>query len=332
MKSCDRLSWLEFQIDKMISNPRWQFLFLILAGFTLSSVLFMHYSLKLLPIVTFFVSITALLAIVAMYGSDRWQSETDKLRVKSTNGQQSILPKTYDPKEIADLPEPVQRYFKAVLQDEQAIITKVKISQIGQFHMNETEDKWHKFTATQLVVTKRLGFDWDAKIQMFPFINVFVHDTYLLGEGHLKASILGLFKVAKMHNTPELNQGELLRFLAEAVWYPTSLLPSQGVVWEAINQHSSRATLTDGETTASVVFQFDNGGLITSMRAEARCHSVVGDKLVFMPWVGHFRGYTVRDGMQIPLEGEVGWEHPEELRLYFEGKITKISYEFAASS
>ena len=270
--------------------------------------------------------------IAAIYGSDRWQSDTDKLRVKLTNGQQSIQPKTYDPKEIVDLPEPVQRFFETVLQDGQAIITKVELSQTGQFHMNETEDKWHKFTATQLVVTKRLGFDWDAKIQMFPFINVFVHDAYLLGEGHLQASILGLFTVAKMHNTPELNQGELLRFFAEAVWYPTSLLPSQGVIWEAINQHSSRATLTDGKITASVVFQFNTGGLITSMRAEARCYRVVGDKSMFMPWVGNFREYAVRDGIQIPLEGEVGWEHPEGLRLYFKGKITKISYEFASSA
>lgn len=270
--------------------------------------------------------------IAAIYGRDRWQSDTDKLRVKLTNGQQSIQPKTYDSKEIVDLPEPVQRFFETVLQDGQAIITKVELSQTGQFHMNETEAKWHKFTATQLVVTKRLGFDWDAKIQMFPFINVFVHDTYLLGEGHLQASILGLFTVAKMHNTPELNQGELLRFFAEAVWYPTSLLPSQGVIWEAINQHSSRATLTDGKITASVVFQFDTGGLITSMRAEARCYRVVGDKSMFMPWVGNFREYAVRDGIQIPLEGEVGWEHPEGLRLYFKGKITKISYEFASSA
>ncbi|NUN66803.1 hypothetical protein HCU40_19070 (plasmid) [Pseudanabaena biceps] len=267
--------------------------------------------------------------IAVIYASDRWQSATDKLRVKLTNGQQSIQPKTYDPKEIVDLPEPVQRFFKTVLQDEQAIITKVELSQTGQFHMNETEDKWHKFTATQLVIPQRLGFDWNAKIQMFPFINVFVHDTYLLGEGNLQASILGLFTVAKMHNTPELNQGELLRFFAEAVWYPTALLPSQGVTWEAIDHHSSRATLTDGKITASVVFQFDTEGLITSMRAEARCHRVVGDKLMFMPWVGNFREYAARDGMQIPLEGEVGWEHPEGLRLYFKGKITEINYEFA---
>jgi hypothetical protein len=316
----------------MILIQTWRFVILILAGFSLSLGLFMSYSLKLPPIVIIIVLIVALLSIVLMYGRDRWQSETDKLRVKLRNELQLIQPKTYDSKEIVDLPEPVQRYFKAVLQDGQAIATKVELSQQGQFHMNETETKWHKFTATQLVTTQKLGFDWDAKIQTIPFINVFVHDTYLLGEGNLQASVLGLFTVAKMHNTTELNQGELLRFFAETVWYPTALLPSQGVVWEAIDQHSSRATLTDGETTASVVFQFDAEGLITSMRAEARCYRVVGGKSMFMPWVGNFREYSVCNGMRIPLEGEVGWEHPEGLRLYFKGKITKISYEFAASA
>ncbi len=312
----------------MIFIQTWRFIVLILAVFTLG--LSMNYLLKLPPIVIIIISIVALLAIVTMYGSDRWWAETNKLRVKLTNGQQAIQTKVYDQKEIEGLPEPVQRFFKAVIKDGQAIVTKVELSQHGQFHMNETEDKWHKFTATQIVTTQRLGFDWDAKIQMIPFVKVFVHDTYLLGEGDLKASLLGLFTVAKMRNTPELNQGELLRFFAEAVWYPTALLPSQGVVWEAIDQHSSRATLTDGKTTASVVFQFDAEGLITSMRAEARCYRVVGDKLMFMPWVGNFREYEVHNGMQIPLEGEVGWEHPEGIKLYFKGKITKISYEFAS--
>jgi hypothetical protein len=88
--------------------------------------------------------------------------------------------------------------------------------------------------------------------------------------------------------------------------------------------------LTDGKTTASVVFQFDAEGLITSMRADARCYSVVGDKLVFMPWVGNFREYATHNGMRIPLEGEVGWEHPEGLRLYFIGTTTKINYKFAS--
>jgi hypothetical protein len=264
--------------------------------------------------------------IAAIYGSYRWQSDTDRLRAKLTNGRRTIKPQTYDQKEIEGLPDPVQRFFKTVLKDGQAIVATVRLSQQGEFNLNETKAKWNPFTATQLVTTQRLGFDWDARIQMAPGLNAFVHDTYLLGEGSLHASLLGLFTVAKMHGTPENNQGELLRFFAEATWYPTALLPSQGVRWEAIDDTSARATLTDGATTVSLVFQFNAEGAIATMRTEARYR----DNLTAMPWSGRFWEYSVRNGMLIPLEGEVGWEYPEGTRLYFKGRVTEINYEFAS--
>ena len=308
----------------MMFIQTWRFIVLILAVFGLG--LSMNYLLKLPLIAIISILIVVLLVIVIIYASDRWKSETNKLRVKMTNGQQPVQPKTYDSKEIAGLPEPVQRFFKTVLKEGQEIVAKVEFLQKGQFNMNEKLDKWNNFTATQLVVTHRLGFDWDARIQMAPMLNAFVHDTYLLGVGNLHASLMGLFTLANMHDAPELNQGELLRFFAEAAWYPTSLLPSQGVSWEAINDRSALATLTDGETTASVVFQFNAEGVIASIRAEERYR----DKTTAMPWSGRFGEYSLESGMLIPLYGEIGWEYPEGLRLYFKGKITKISYEFAS--
>ena len=272
------------------------------------------------------VLIVVSLGIAAIYGSNRWQADTDQRRAKLTGGQRTIGTKVYDQKEIAGLPIPVQRFFQTVLKDGQLIVAAVKLSQQGQFNMSETKTKWSKFTATQLVVTQRLGFDWDARIQMVPGLNAFVHDSYLLEKGNLQASLLGLFTLANMQNTPELNQGELLRFLAESAWYPTALLPSQGVRWEAIDHISARATLTDGATTVSLVFQFNAEGTIDTFRAEARYH----DKLTAMPWGGRFWEYSVRNGMLIPLEGEVGWEYPEGTRLYFKGRTTEINYEFAS--
>jgi hypothetical protein len=265
------------------------------------------------------------LGIAALYGSYRWQIDTDNLRANLINGQREIQPKIYEQKELEGLPDPVQRFFRTVLKDGQAIALVVKLDQQGEFSFNEMKDKWNPFTATQLFMAQRLGFDWDARIQIAPMLNAFVHDTYLLGAGNLHASLLGLFTVAKMHDTPELNQGELLRFLAEAVWYPTALLPSQGVVWEAINDTSARGTLTDGATTVSLIFNFNSEGVISTIRAEARYR----DKLTAMPWVGRFGEYSIRNGMLIPLYGGVGWEHPEGIRLYFKGRITEINYELA---
>ncbi|WP_373524767.1 DUF6544 family protein [Nostoc sp.] len=271
------------------------------------------------------VLILVCIGLAILYGGYRWQIDTDKLRAKLASRRRTIEPKIYDPEELEGLPDPVQRYFRTVLTDGQPIVAEVSLSQTGQFNLNEMEDKWNPFTATQLVITQRLGFDWDARIQMAPGLNAFVHDAYLLGEGNLHASLLGLVTVADVHGTPEADQGELMRFFAEAAWYPTALLPSQGVYWEMIDDTSARATLTDGATTVSLVFQFNADGTIATMRAEARHR----DKLTAMPWGGRFWEYSVRNEMLIPLESEVGWEYPEGTRLYFKGRITEINYESA---
>jgi hypothetical protein len=271
------------------------------------------------------VLLIALVGLASLYGRYQWRLGTDRLRNQLTRGQQNIQPKIYDPKELEGLPAPVQRFFRAVLKDGQPIVAAANLSQRGLFNMSETENKWSPFTATQLVTTQHLGFDWDARIQMAPGVSAFVHDSYVLGEGKLHASLLGLLTVTDVGNTPQAARGELLRFFAEMPWYPTALLPSQGVRWEAIDDTSARATLTDGATTVSLVFQFNTEGAIETMRAEARNR----DALTTMPWNGRFGEYAVRNGMLIPLEGEVGWEYPEGTRLYYKGKVTEINYEFA---
>jgi hypothetical protein len=275
-------------------------------------------------IVIITILIIALFGLVSLYSRYQWQLGTDKLRAQLTGGRQAITPKTYDPKELEGLPDPVQRYFQAVLKEGQPIVTAVDLSQQGIFNMSETKAKWSPFTATQFVTTQRPGFDWDARIQMAPGVSAFVHDAYMLGEGSLHASLLGLFTVADVRDTPQAAQGELLRFFAEMPWYPTALLPSQGVRWEAIDNTSARATVTDGATTVSLVFRFNPEGTIETMRAEARYR----DKLTTMPWSGRFWDYSTRNGMLIPLQGEVGWEYPDGIRLYYKGKVTEINYEF----
>jgi hypothetical protein len=54
-----------------------------------------------------------------------------------------------------------------------------------------------------------------------------VHDAYVTGEGILHASLLGLFSLVDMRGGGNLAEGELMRFFAEAAWYPTALLPTQ---------------------------------------------------------------------------------------------------------
>jgi hypothetical protein len=275
--------------------------------------------------------VVALLVLVAgtiAYGAWRWQSGTHVLRDQLQGARLSITPATYDAREIEGLPPPVQRYFRAVLKDRQPIVAVAQVLHAGQFNTGESHAKWSRFTSSQVTITRRPGFDWDGRIGMGPGVSVFVHDTYVAGEGILHVALLGLVTLADIRGTPEAAQGELMRFLAEAAWYPTALLPSQGVRWEAIDAMSARAALTDGATSVALDFRFDAEGLISSVRAAAR-YRMVNGTLVATPWQGRFWSYAVRDGMRIPLEGEVAWELPEGVWPYWRGRITQIAYEFA---
>lgn len=268
------------------------------------------------------------MAGAVLYGVARWQVGTRELRARLEAARRPIKPVTYDVREIENLPLPIQRYFRAVLKDGQPVIAAVRVSHEGQFNMGETEQKWNPFTSTQVVMTRRPGFDWDGRIRMAPGLYVLVHDAYIAGEGILHAELFGLVTLADIRGTPEAAQGELLRFFAEAAWYPTALLPSQGVRWEAIDDSSAKATLQDGSNTVSLEFRFDAEGLISTVHAAVRYRTVNGTP-VATPWQGKFWAYEVRDSMRIPLEGEVAWQLPEGPWPYWRGRINKIAYEFA---
>ena len=123
-----------------------------------------------------------------------------------------------------------------------------------------------------------------------------VHDAYIAGEGILQASLFGLISMANLHGSPEMARGELMRFFAEAAWYPTALLPSQGVLWKAINDSSAEATLRDGATAVTLLFRFDENDLINFVRAEARGRTVRATQIP-TPWERRWGKYERRDGV-----------------------------------
>lgn len=272
--------------------------------------------------------LVAVIAIALVYGSSRWQSATEEMHARLEAARLPIGARTYGSGELSGLPAPVQRYFRKALKDGQPIVLAVSVEHSGSFNMSETDEQWRPFTSTQRVTTQRPGFDWEGRIAMMPGLSVRVHDAYIAGEGILHASLFGLVTLVNLRGTPEMAQGELMRYVAEASWYPTALLPSQGVQWEAVGGTSAEATLKDGETTIRLLFRFNEDGLVESVRAEARGRTVAGS-VIPTPWEGRWSNYELRSGMRIPIDGEVAWILPEGRKPYWRGRITGLSYEFA---
>jgi hypothetical protein len=262
------------------------------------------------------------------FGAMRWAKSMQMLTALLEAGRVPPVPARYDAREIEDLPAPVQRYFRAALTPGQAIVSAATVQMTGTFNLSATGDQWVPFTSRQRVTTRSPGFLWYAQMALLPGLTVRVIDSYIVGNGLLKASAQGLFTMADMQGGEDMARGEFMRWFAETVWYPTALLPSQGVQWQAVNERSANATLVDGRVSLTLLFSFNNAGLIESFRAAAR-GGMVGKVMVQAPWEGRFSNYQTHNGMSTPFAGEVAWMRPEGCKPYFRGSVTLLSHEFA---
>jgi hypothetical protein len=226
------------------------------------------------------------------------------------------------------LPQPVARYFRAVLPDGARPVAYARLEQRGQFLVRPGQaDGWRPFTAVEHFTVQPAGFVWDARIRMAPGAAVFVRDGFVSGRGSMTASVLGLRSVLSVEGTAAIASAALQRYLAEAVWLPTALLPGAGVSWTAVGPSSARATLTVGPTTVSLDFEFGADGLVERIFTPARERDVGGGRTVPTPWQGRFARYERRDGFRIPLEGEVEWLLPEGSQPYWRGEILSAVYQ-----
>ena len=275
------------------------------------------------------VLVTVASLALAGYGTARWNAATTQLLNRLDAAQLSSAPQFFNAAELEGLPAPVKRYFKTTLKDGQPIITAATVQHSGTLNMGETLENWKPFTSTQRIVTRRPGFDWDARVKLFPGVAANIHDTYVAGVGSLKVAVLGLITVADLPETADLSKDEFMRFCVEAAWYPTALLPSQGVVWQAVDAQTADATFTDAAITVVLRFTFSANGLIDIVRAESRGR-LVGSVMTQAPWQGHFWNYAERSGMWVPLESDVAWMLPEGRKTYYRSLMTTAKYEFSA--
>lgn len=230
---------------------------------------------------------------------------------------------------IVQLPAPVARYFAFALPHGYRRIRAASIRWSGEFRTRPGR-AWVPFTAVQDITSMPPGFVWDAQMRMLPLVPVHVRDSYRAGFAVMLGRIGGLVPVVDRRGTPELAQSALARWLGEAVWFPTALLPGdtagRSVKWAAVNDTTARATVTDGATSASATFHFEADGALTSMSA-LRYRDVNG-RDVPTPFDAQYRSFARREGFMVPMHAEVAWLLPEGRHAYWRGHPRRISYEF----
>lgn len=222
-----------------------------------------------------------------------------------------------------ELPDNVQRFLaRAIVSVEP--IGAIDVTQTGRFQMGTTDDSWKPFTATQQFTLSQPGFIWEARIAMAPVVFTLVRDSYIDGEGAMRAEVQGLMRVANLRGGDALASGALQRWLAEAVWFPVALQPSERLTWEAIDDHRARVSLVDRGHRVSLEFTFTSDGDVVRIFSPDRMREVKG-QFIPTPWEVICADYGLYLGMRVPTRCEVAWLLPEGRFPFWRGQVTAIN-------
>lgn len=217
------------------------------------------------------------------------------------------------------LPPVVQKWMRSSGVVGNNMVQKAKIKQKGQLRISP-DAPWKPFSAEQYVNYAKPAFIWQAKIKMFPLILTYGIDKYLEGQGTMIIKLMSVLNISNASGS-EINQGSLLRYLAEIIWQPSAALRDY-IQWEEIDEGSARAVMTHRGVTAGGVFSFDQEGLPVSFTA-ARYREKAG-KYTLDEWQVQVSDYKEFQNISLPARGQVSWMLPEGEFQWMQIEITEL--------
>jgi hypothetical protein len=259
------------------------------------------------------------LAVSFSYSSFRSQVDNEITALYSSSG--SFANKNYHSTQLAGLPEPVQRYFGYSLKEGQKYISYARLKQGGLYRPSQSLD-WMSIEAEEYFSTKNPGYLWYAQIRPISYTWLSARDTYSQSKGNVLTKLFSGVTVANSEGN-ETDQGAMIRWLSEAVWYPTALLPSENMRWEGIDNRSAKAFFSDRGRTVAGIFHFNELGEITSFTADR----FMGKSLE--KFEIRYMDYKKFLGMKIPTRADATWHLKAGDYTYARFNVTEIDYEKA---
>ena len=273
-----------------------------------------------LVILSILVIITLLVIIVSFiansFFNQKVKKEVEDL-FKNVENKDEIIRK----EDLEGLPVCVQKWLENAQVIGNERIRTVRLKQKGL--MRTKEDKpWMPAEAEQYFTVDEPGFIWKAKIKAAPLLYLVGRDKYSEGKGNMLIKILSLVTVVDARGK-EMDQGTMLRYLSETVWFPTAAL-SCYIKWEEIDSNSAKATMSYGDATASGVFIFNDKGDVVNFVTER--YMEANGQYVLVTWSTPAKDYKEFNGIRIPNKGEAVWKLKTGDFSYYQVEITEIEY------
>ena len=248
------------------------------------------------------------------------KSEAEKIIKEARNHSTSSF--TYA--EIDSLPPVLKKYFRTNIKEGSVKPRFVRLKQEGLFRTSENSD-WKELTAEQYYLTKEPAFLWNGSIKMNSLLSARGIDYYFNKEGYLSVKLLSSITVSDVEGE-QISQSQLFRWISEAPWFPTSLLPNERLKWTDADSVKATANIKDGDNEVTAHFFFNENGEITKVQTYDKYRTTnVGYTTAL--FTGYFSNYKEVNGFRVPTSAEAEWNLDNHDFKYGKFSITDIDYD-----
>lgn len=264
--------------------------------------------------------VNAALLIVVIFSAAAMQFNTVVRREVATLVRQaSVREQTITEEEISHLPENVQRWIKNSNILNRKLPTTYRVIQRGSLRTT-ADGRWMPFQSEQHFSINPPAFVWHARISAGPLFTIGGRDKYQDGRGHMLIKPLYLFTAANGMGK-EIDQGTLLRYLAETAWFP-QVAVNDYLRWESIDDRRARVTMNYKGISASGIFSFNDEGLVEGF--EARRYGDFGGIYRKETWSVAITAHEKINNIPIGHRSEVTWKLSEGNFTWLKMEVTEI--------
>lgn len=269
----------------------------------------------------------ALLRLVVVVARQRFRRTTDE-QVRAFLELPAVEegPAQIREKELAGLPPPVARWLRASGAAGRPIPRYVRLRQRGSM-ATAPGSKPLAARAEQYFRTDLPGFVWHVDVRAGGILPLFSgRDTFRDGRGRMRIELAALLPVVDQADE-RIDQGAMLRFLAEIVWFPGAAL-RPWIRWDPIDDRSARATMEWGGRSCSALFRFDEADRVVGLEAERYMGG--GEAARLHRWIVRATAWRSPGGVEIPVAGEVVWDLPEGEFVFYRWEVPELDYDLPA--
>ncbi|GEM44521.1 DUF6544 family protein [Deinococcus cellulosilyticus] len=217
----------------------------------------------------------------------------------------------------ADLPAPVERFFRKIYGNQVPQIQTAEITGLAHLRLGGI-----RFPARfRFLHRTGYGYRHDMEVTWYGIRIMTVKEVYAHGQGRME------LPSGVTEKEPKVNQGANLALWAEAIWFPALWVTDPRVKWEPVDASTALLRVPFEDQTETFVVRFDPGsGLLTlmeSMRYKA------ADSPSRTLWLNESVQWEPLNGQLFPTVGKVIWFDDRVPWAQFRVQHVKFNLSFA---